>query len=198
MANANFDKAIRKTFQGSRVTYGFLRGSDTIVLIKNGAGGTCRAGKHKHLKMALRLRELHGYSVICASNPLDNEETYRLDKKVLADFAAEQGFASYRVYLVGTSDGGDQILKLAMELHQTEKLLAINPSVVALTDMAANLRRLPQVEKQIFYGTLDDEVALAPLLKAENIPNLQIDLIPGADHRFTGMVDTYITLADRL
>ncbi len=198
MADVNFNEIVRKTCDGCRITYGIIHGNETVVLIKSGAGKPCRGSKNKHLKMALWLNQQYGYSVICASNPYDCDQTFHIDKKVLCNYVKQQGFEKFNVYLVGTSDGADQILFLAKEIPQTEKLLCINHSAVSFNDLVKKLMQTPKVEKIFVYGTQDDEVEHASLLKDENIPNLKIITVEGANHGFTGMIDEYIALAKLL
>ena len=193
-----FDQTCRKTYQGSRIQYGILRGNAQIVLIKSGTGGSCRGYEDKYLKMALRLRERRGYSVICASNPDDCDATYPADKKIIADYAREQGFEEYQVYGIGVSDGAYQVLQLAATLPQTQKLLLINPSTAGADDFIVKLQAVSQIEKHLVYGTLDDEFACLSQLNAANVPNTEIRTVPGADHRFTALSAELIALADVL
>ena len=193
-----FDQTCRKTYQGSRIQYGILRGNAQIVLIKSGTGGSCRGYEDKYLKMALRLRERGGYSVICASNPDDCDASFPADKKIIVDYAQEQGFEDYGVYGIGVSDGAYQVLQLAATLPQTQKLLLFNPSTAGADDFIAKLQALPQIEKHLVYGTLDDEFACLSQLNAANIPNTEIQTVPGADHRFTGMEAAQLALIDML
>ncbi len=193
-----FDQTRRKTCQGSKLQYGILRGNATIVLIKSGVGGSCKGHGDKYLKMALRLRERRGFSVICASNPDDCDASFPTDKQAITDYAREQGFEDYQAYGIGMSDGAYQILQLAAVLPQTQQLLLINPSTVGIEDFIAKLQALPRIEKHLVYGTLDDEFACVSQLKAANLPNIEIRTVPGADHRFTDMSAELIALADIL
>lgn len=189
----NFDMKQQK----GGVRYGILRGGSTVVLIKSGFGGTCRGTKDKHLKMAQRLRQ-RGYSVICASNPYDRDNTLKADEKILREYVAAQAFSDFDLYLVGISDGADHILQLAQKFPQTKKLLAINPSSVSAEDLLAKLSRLPQPEKHFVYGAEDEEFDRVAMLRSADVPNLHLAVVEGADHQFTHMLETYLSLADLL
>ena len=189
----NFDLVLQK----GGVRYGILRGGSTIVLIKSGCGGSCRGTGDRRLKMARRLWQ-QGFSVICATNPCGCDSTLAADEKILRQYAAEQNFSDFDLYLIGTSDGADHNLKLARHFPQTKKLLAINPSSVSPEDQQEKLRLLPQVEKYFVYGTKDEEFPQGERLQTADIPNLWVFFTEGADHRFTGMPDAYIAQADLL
>ena len=198
MARESFDQMGYKTHEGCRVNYGILHGNSTVVLIKSGAGGNCKGFENKHLKMAMRLHDVLGCSVICASNPCDWDKTYQVDKTMITQYAAHRGFLEYEVYLVGTSDGAYQILDLAKELPQTKKLLGVNPSMGGFERFLEKLQALPQVEKHLVYGTKDHEVEYLPLLKKANVSCLHLHTVEEADHQFTHRLEEYVALGDLL
>lgn len=198
MARLLFDRRQQKSCQGNVLRYGILRGNSTIVLIKAGANGTCRGYGDKHLKMGLRLRQQLGCTVICASNPCLCDESWPVDKKLLEAYAAEQGFASCKLYLVGHSDGADQMLKLAHDAPNAEKLLLINPSAVSLADLIYKLKRVPHGEKWVVYGKEDEQAGFRHYLIPAGIPKLTVHTVLGADHDFTNMPEDYIALGDLL
>ena len=149
--------------------------------------------------MAYRVHERLGATVICASNPnAAYEPQVVADKAMISKVAAEQGFADYEVYFVGTSDGGYQNLLLAKAVPQTVKLIGINPSLIDMDDFAEKLRESPGINKLLVYGTEDDDYECVPVLKDLDCENLEIITVEGADHEFTGMVDEFIALIDLL
>ena len=56
---------------GEKFNYHFVFGNEKIVFIKAGAGGSERGYEDKYIKMAERIHERTGATVICASNPID-------------------------------------------------------------------------------------------------------------------------------
>ena len=64
-----YDRTTRKTVAGEVIHYGILHGNEEIVFIKVGADGSIRGYQDKYLKMAHRVHERLGATVICASNP---------------------------------------------------------------------------------------------------------------------------------
>ena len=69
----NYDKIFRKRIDGTEIRYGVVFGNEKIVFIKTGAYGRIGGSNNKYLKMAQRLHERLGATVICSSNPFIEE-----------------------------------------------------------------------------------------------------------------------------
>ena len=54
---------------GEKIEYEVIFGNEKMVFIKAGAGGSARGYENKYLRMARRIHERIGATVICASNP---------------------------------------------------------------------------------------------------------------------------------
>ena len=188
-----FDKIIHKTLDEESVDYGFIFGNNKIVFIKAGAGGEIPGYQDKYLRMAHRVHERLGATVICSSN---YEKSLPTDKKAIEWCARYLKLKDAELYFVGVSDGADQCITLSRN-PPTKKLLCINPSFVPGHDPSNRLILRSKVEKIFVYGTKDDEAyELVPKLKERAIPNFEIRWVEGADHSFTGMVDEFIALID--
>ena len=199
MSQLYYDKRSSKTVNGEKISYGIVYGNEIIVFIKTGAGGNIRGYQDKYPRMANRIHQRLGATVICASNP-DAEYAAQVaaDKVMIAKVAADCGFADYEVYFAGTSDGGYQNLLLAQQVPQTQKILGINASLIGVDDLVAQLKKLPYVAKVLAYGTKDEAFQCVPVLQAAGCDNLEILTVEGADHDFTGMVEAFISLIDLL
>ena len=188
-----FDKIIHKTLDEESVDYGFIFGNNKIVFIKAGAGGGIPGYQDKYLRMANKVHERLGATVICSSN---YEKSLPMDKKAIEWCARYLKLKDAELYFVGVSDGADQCITLSRNAP-AKKLLCINPSFVPGHDPSNRLILRSKVEKIFVYGTKDDEGhELVPKLKERAIPNFEIRWVEGADHSFTGMVDEFIALID--
>ncbi len=188
-----FDKITHKILDEEAVDYGFIFGNNKIVFIKAGAGGGIPGYQDKYLKMAHRVHERLGATVICASN---YEKCLEMDKRAIEWCARYLELEEAELYLVGVSDGADQCIVLARNAP-TKKLLCINPSFVPGHDPSDRLIIRSKIEKIFVYGTKDEEgCELAPKLSEREIPNFEIRWVEGADHEFTGMVDEFVNLID--
>ncbi len=190
-----FDKIIHKTLDEESVDYGFIFGNNKIVFIKAGAGGGIPGYQDKYLRMANKVHERLGATVICSSN---YEKSLPTDKKAIEWCARYLKLEDVELYFVGVSDGADQCIILARNAP-TKKLICINPSFVPGHDPSDRLIIRSKVEKIFVYGTKDVERHdLVPKLMEREIPNFEIRWVEGADHEFTGMVDEFVSLIDLL
>ena len=205
MQQHHYDKCTSKTIGGEKIKYGIVRGNEKIVFIKTGADGNIKGYQDKYLKMAHRIHQRLGATVICASNPwVDHQVQQVPDIRTISQVATDCGFTDYAVYLVGISDGAYNNLLLAQAVPQVRKLLNINTSPKMrnnksdLQDLGNRLQQLASIHKTLVYGTEDEEYCYVPYLKALDCDNLEILTVEGADHEFKGMVDEFIALIDLL
>ena len=190
-----FDKIIHKTLDEESVDYGFIFGNNKIVFIKAGAGGGIPGYQDKYLRMANKVHERLGATVICSSN---YEKSLPTDKKAIEWCAKYLKLEDAELYFVGVSDGADQCIILSRNAP-TKKLLCINTSFVPGHDPSDRLIIRSKVEKIFVYGTKDVEGhELVPMLMEREIPNFEIRWVEDADHQFTGMVDEFVSLIDLL
>ena len=196
MSQLSYDKTISRSDIGEKIHYGILYGNEKIVFIKVGADGSIRGYQDKYLKMAHRVHDRLGATVICASNPYIEHGHLDADQAMISKVAAECGFSDYEVCFVGTSDGGYHNLLLAQQVAQSVKLLGINASLVDEDGFVEKLQKIPNVKKLLVYGTEDDDYEFVPALQALECKNLEILAVEGADHEFTDMVDSFIALID--
>lgn len=180
-----------------KIEYEIIYGNEKLVFIKVGAGGSVRGYADKYFRMAQRIHELIGATVICASNPdVPHEE---LDEAEIRQVIAEKGLYNFEVYFFGTSDGAYHNLSLAKRFSQTVKWIGVNTSCIDVSDLQERLMALPSVFKVLIYGTEDDDFdEVVPALSKMTSKNFLIKLVDGADHSFTGMLDEFIALADNL
>ena len=185
-------------FSGDNFDYNITFGNEKIVFIKAGAGGSERGYEDKYIKMAERIHERIGGTVITASNPIDPicdapdaEEIYWVVNRI--------GFEKFELYLVGVSDGAYLNLELARRFPETVKWIGINPSFVEMSELEEKLKALSNVFKLIIYGTKDEDFdEIIPALQEINCDNFALEFVEGADHRFTDMLDEFVALADRI
>jgi hypothetical protein len=194
----NHDNVLKVRMGGEKIEYGILFGNEKIVFIKVGAGGNIRGYQDKYLRMAHRIHDKIGATVICASNPEDIEynEQVLADKSKIVDVAKEISLSDYKVYMFGTSDGAYYNFLLAKEVTETVKILCVNMSTIDFNDAKEKLCDLSGINKILVYGDRDDEYDYVPRLESLELGNLEIITVRGADHEFRGMVNEFINTID--
>ena len=210
MTPLSYDKIFSAMVDGEKIKYGILFGNEKIVFIKSGVPKDFEEGEDnkkieakvvdKYRIMAHRIRDRIGATVICASNgDADPRDQLRADKFLIKKVISERGFDSYELYFVGNSDGGEHSLKLAQQFPETVAFLGINSSWSNIDTFLALIQNIPQVKKTFVYGANDvDFDDIVPKLKALACDNLEIIVLDGVNHDFTGKVETFIALVDLL
>ena len=192
-----FDKIISITVSGVKVRYGILVGNSKLVFIKSGSGGSHLGEKGKYLRMAHRVRQRMGATVICASNP-EEISTFGADCRAIR-YCISDLSSGEEIYFFGASDGAYTNLALAARFPQTVKLVGVNSSFIDFVDFVEKLRDLPRVDKVLVYGTEDEDgQKYLDRLHSEGIERLDTVTVQGADHSFKGKLEEYIALIDLL
>ena len=90
MPRLNYDKRYSKTVAGEKIHYGIVYGNEKIVFIKRGAGDDIRGYQDKYPKMAHRIHQRLGATVICASNntEVNYEDQVAADEAMIVKVAA--------------------------------------------------------------------------------------------------------------
>ncbi len=195
-----FDQTFSKMIaEGVAVDYGIVFGGARITLIKSGRGGSCRGEEDKYLRMAHRLRDRRGDTVICSSNPV-NMESKDCDRAVIEEYMRKQGEECRELCLIGSSNGGYQNALLAAQLPQVCcELLCINmPLMINFHKLTAALQGLEHTRKIFVYGTKDPSFFYVPFLERRAYPLCRVIRAEGADHVFAGRTEEFVALSDLL
>ena len=183
-------------FSGEKFNYHFVLGNEKIVFIKAGAGGSERGHEDKYIKLAERINERTGATVITASNPID-PICDAPDAQEILWVVNRMNFEHFELCFVGVSDGAYLNLELAKQFAETRKWIGINTSFTSVNELGAHLNALPNVTKLMIYGTKDDDFdEVVPELSKMSYDNFAMEFIEGADHSFTDMLEEFIALAD--
>lgn len=187
----------KRKIEDEKIEYEIIFGNEKIVFIKSGAGGSVRGYADKYFRMAQRIHEQTGATVICASNPDIPHET--IDVEEIRFVINEMALSNFELYFIGTSDGAYHNLSLAKQFNETAKWIGINTSYTDVIDLKKRLMALPNVHKVMFHGTEDDDFyKVGPVLSKMKCDNFTLKFVEGADHSFTGMIEEFIALADNL
>ena len=70
------------------IEFGMMEGTDGLLVVKTGSGGTIYGHENKYLMLATRIAERHNVSVIVSDNPLElaPEENMSITMSVAADY----------------------------------------------------------------------------------------------------------------
>lgn len=182
--------------RGEHNLFAALYGSQTIVFIKPGRGGTVNGRDDKYLKIAESLRQKFGCSVICSANELDIPFTS--DMLFVERFAMERGFNDFDLYYFGNSDGALRGLRECWA-SKVQRALLVNPPLGLDMPGAINgVKNFIDESMRIVAGSLDPSASLARLLAQSGNPRVSVEILDGVDHDFTGAQDLFASLPQKL
>ena len=168
------------------IEYGFIFGGDRqkIFLIKAGQDGSIYGYQNKYLKLACELRDLYGFSVICASMPLsDIDQMAQFAEMVQSEFKITE---ATKIYFMGMSKGASIGCLGHASFPQISRFLLINPPLMINTTKIYRCSQNFAGEMMTFaFGSLDPSAHLAGLLKLHERENVRVAIIPGQDHYFS-------------
>ena len=184
-ATLTFD--LIKTYQyGCEIDYGFVFGRDhqKIFLIKTGLNGSIYGYQNKYLKLAYELRDLYGFSVICASTPsTEINQMAQFAEIVQSEFEIT---AATKIYFMGMSKGASIGCLGHVSFPQITRFLLINPPLMINTTKLCRCAQNYAGEMMAFvFGSLDPSAHLAVLLKLHERENIRVAIVPGQDHHFS-------------
>jgi len=176
-----------KTYQcGCEIDYGFVFSRDRhkIFLIKAGQDGSIYGYQNKYLKLAYELRDLYGFSVVCASTPSsDIDQIAQFAEIVHSEFKITD---ATKIYFMGMSKSASIGCLGHASFPQISRFLLINPPLMINTTKQCRCAQNFAGEMMTFvFGSLDPSAHLAGLLKLHERENVRIAIIPGQDHYFS-------------
>lgn len=170
----------------NQIDYGFVFGGNRqkILLVKAGQGGSIYGYRNKYLKLACEMRELYGFSVVCASTPSsDINQMAQFAEVVKSEFEIS---GQTLIYFMGMSMGAS-IGCIGRELFpEISRFLLVNPPLMINTTKICRSAKAFDGNMMTFvFGSLDPSAHLAGLLKLHESESMRVVIVPGQDHHFS-------------
>lgn len=182
MTKNNFDKIIDDNV-------GFIHGSNKVLFIKTGQGGSIYGYENKYLKLAVDVNEKYGYSVFVSATTMDTKASFQYDIQTIEECL---GSPVFEIYYLGVSKGGLIGIWHGCDEPRIIKMVSINAPLM----INYHGKTLPGVQKlgvdklTMVYGSLDPSYKYVPFV--EKRANVQI--IDGADHNLSGSSITLLEI----
>ena len=184
-----YDATVKK----SGIEYGIIQGSELLLYIKVGNGGSIYGYEEKYLRMARQAHTAYGVSVVVASNPVESAigDAMRQDSAMI-----EICFPHVRkIYAFGHSNGGQMLAAYAHTNPKIRRVLCVNaPLLINLHKTTEGISRFGGEQMTMLYGAQDPSARWVELLKRYRSDVCDYAVIPGADHHFKDMIDAFIAL----
>lgn len=170
----------------NQVDYGFVFGGNRqkILLIKAGQDGSIYGYRNKYLKLACEMRDLYGFSVVCASTPSsDIIQMIQFAEVVKSEFEIS---GQTQIYFMGMSMGASIGCIGRALFPEISRFLLVNPPLMINTTRICRSAKAFNGDMMTFvFGSLDPSTHLAGLLKLHEHENMRVVIVPGQDHYFS-------------
>ena len=184
------DFAAKVDFGG--VNMGYIPGSEKVLFIKTGQGGSIYGYENKYLDLALRFNEKYGFSVFVSATVEDDKNAFDRDMLVVDKVFVNQ---SYQIYYLGVSKGGLIGMWHGSENEKIVKMVTINAPLM----INYHSKTRPAIERLgdklwMVVGSLDPSYDYTPFLKG----CANVKIINGADHNLIGSEESLFDIAEEL
>ena len=180
------------------IDYGIVKGNNKIVFTKAGQNGSMYGYENKYLRIAHTLNSKYGYTVICSSNPFDGNNPLDTDFSVVEEYCKENGFDDYEIYYFGHSNGDIIGITWGYQYPRIKKMVLVNsPIFINFHSLKSGLNNISDKEVYLVYGEYDQSINYTDLLKPLLNDNIKLEIVKGADHDFTNMLDEFMELPDK-
>ncbi len=189
-----FDRTVSQIIDGHELKYGVIHGNENIFFIKCGAGGSIPGEEDKYLKIAHRLHNRLGATVICSAYPYPSDDALlEYDEALINKFISKFN-SEYTLSFIGSSRGAYVGLDYFSKRFNFSNMLLVNmPLMINFHKAMDNLQNLRDARVLFIYGEHDPSVTYIPYLKLYHNDVLTVS---GADHTFSGMIENFVALSD--
>ncbi len=185
MQELKFDKEIHSKFEDiAIIDYGIVEGNNIIVFIKAGQNGSLYGYQNKYIKMAKRLNQKYGCSVICSSNPFDGNNPLDNAMVIIEDYAKR--FDDYKIYYLGYSNGALIGTWFGVKYPKIKRMALVNgPLMYNLHKTKEGALSFKGESINFIYGEHDQSIGYIELLKSIENDKIKVFIEEGQDHHFS-------------
>ena len=170
------------------MTIGCIPGSNKVLFIKTGQGGSIYGDNNRYIDLAFEINEKQGFSVFVSATTVDTKASFLRDIQAVVDTL---GTTDFEIYYLGVSKGGLIGIWHGSDEPRIKKMISINAPLM----INYHGKTLPGVKKlgtnklTMVYGSLDPSYKYVPLVEKY----AKVQIIEGADHN---LKNSSLTLLD--
>lgn len=185
MQELKFDKEIHSKLEDiAIIDYGIIEGNNIIVFIKAGQNGSLYGYQNKYIKMAKRLNQKYGCSVICSSNPFDGNNPLDNAMTIIEDYAKR--FDDYKIYYLGYSNGALIGAWFGIKYPKIKRMALVNgPLMYNLYKTKEGALSFKGESINFIYGEYDQSIGYVELLKSIENDKIKVFIEEDQDHHFS-------------
>ncbi len=181
-----------KIMQTDSLHIGYFPGSDKVIFIKTGQGGSIYGYNNMYLNYAVCINRKLGYSVFVSTTVIDTNDSFLADMQAVEECL---GTKDFEMYYVGVSKGGLIGIWHGCDDPRIKRMLSINAPLM----INYHGKTLPGVKKlgrevlTLIYGSLDPSYPYVPFVEKHS----RVEIIDGADHNLYGSALSFFEILER-
>lgn len=193
-----FDIELSKNFEENIIiNYGIIKGNNKILFIKAGQDGSMYGYENKYLRIAKRINEKYGYTVIASSNPFDGRNPLDNAMEVIEEYCKDK-FDDYDIYYMGHSNGGLIGAWFGNNYEKIRKMLLINaPLMYNWHKTKDGIKKFNGELVSLIYGEFDQSIKYTELLLPLTNEKIKLNIIKNEDHHFKNDMEDFLSLPEK-
>ena len=162
------------------VSMGYIPGSERVLFIKAGQGGSIYGENDKYLHLAREVNERYGMSIFVSATELDSESVYQREMELVKQRVKTE---SCEVYYIGVSKGGLIGIWYAESTPVLKNILTVNAPLM-INFYSKSLPAIKSLGDKLtmIYGSLDPSFKYLPFIEKYAC----VETLYGADHNLYG------------
>lgn len=152
---------------------GYMPGSNQVLFIKTGQGGSIYGYENKYLDLAFEVNEKYGLSVFVSATTIDTKESFLRDIQTVEDTLSTTDF---EIYYLGVSKGGLIGIWHGCDEPRIVRMVSINaPLMINFHGKTLpGIKKLGREKLTMVYGSLDPSYKYVPFVdKHTNVQSIQ-------------------------
>ena len=187
-----FDRVV----ENNTIEYGIINGDNRLFFVKVGNGGSIYGRDDRYLKMAERIHNAHGCSVLVSGDPVEIpiKDNIIFDLELISESFPDV----VEITAFGHSKGGQMLVSYAYMYPMIRNVLAVNvPLMINLHKTKAGIKNFEGNKIHMIYGDRDPSFPYAGILDSSLSSRFGYSIVKNADHNFENMSEEFISLPER-
>lgn len=188
-AVSDFDRVL--TDRASHI--GYMQGSEKVLFIKGGQGGSIYGYRNRYLDLAARVRRKYGCSVFVAATSEDDKASHDGEMRTVRELVNDP---AYRIYYLGISKGGLIGCWYGADEPRIRRIVTVNaPLMINFHNRTRPaLKKLTGDRLTMVYGSRDPSYPYIPFVR--NCAAVRI--LDGAGHNLENSPVSLSSLVEEL
>jgi hypothetical protein len=164
------------------MTIGHIPGSDNVLFIKTGQGGSIYGYNNRYLELCNEINERYGFSVFVSATIIDTRESFLRDIRIVEEAL---GRGDFEIYYLGVSKGGLVGIWYGCDEPRIVRMVSVNaPLMINYHGKTLpGIKRLGRDRLTMIYGSLDPSYKYIPFAEK----HAKIQLLEGEGHNINNL-----------